>query len=166
MRSLPHIVYLSRGRLFEHSGGRDKDELLTFARRTLNRHTQQRRTEAEEEGHEDDEAAAAAAGGGSSSARGEDEGRPVPAAPSQWSVFHAALLEWAGQLHQTLTTLPAVSIALVAVGVLLGVLLTLLAFALLLPNEVLPPAKAAVSSARRTAAATQSDGASKARKAD
>ena len=135
MRSLPHIIHLSRGRMFEYSGSRDRQALSQFAYDRLNRGVQQ---------------------------TGEGEAdRPVPAPSSTWSVVGDTALQWAGQLHTTVTTLPAVSGALVSVGVLLGVLLTLAAFALMLPNELPLARPLKANSARVT-----SEAALKSRKAD
>ena len=137
VRSLPHIVYLSRGRMFEYSGSREAHDLTQFAHSKLNRHLQQQQQ--------------------------DEDGREVPAPPNTWSVLGEALLQWAGQLHHTVTSLPVVSAALVSVGVLLGVLLTLLFFALLLPNQLPAGRKAQPASAKL---ATSADGVSKPRKAD
>ena len=143
VNSLPHIVYLSRGHLFEYRGSREQHDLTQFAYDKLNRHTQQQQQ------HEDV----------------DDDSRPVPAPQSSSAALADMTLRWAGQLHHTVTTLPAVAAALVAVGIMLGALLALLALAVLLPNEATAAAarKAPASSA---ALVTQPTGPTKARKAD
>ena len=150
MQSLPHIVYLSRGLLFEYSGGRDKLSIKQFAYNTRDRHLI---------------AAQKAADSGQQQQQhsSDDGGRPVPGPPGAFDRWRDGSLQWAEQLHRTLTELPSVAVALVAVGVLLGALLTVLAFALLLPNDAAHKSAAAARSAKLAAHA---DGTGKARKAE
>ena len=107
---LPHILYLSRGRLFEYAGSREAHDLTRFAHDKLHRRTQQQ-------------------------AEGEDGGRAVPAPPTALSALSAMALRWSDQLLYAVTATPAVAAALLSLGAVLGALLTLLAFALLLPNN-------------------------------
>ena len=139
VQSLPHIVYLSRGRLFEHSGSRELADLKQFAYNLFNRHTQHQQQHNEV----------------------DDGSRAIPAPPSSLDVLRDGALHWAGQLHDTVTSLPAVAAALVSVGALLGVLLTVIAFALLLPKD--GPRRPPASSATLACGA---GGTGKARKAD
>ena len=138
---LPHIVYVSRGRLFEYAGSREAHDLTRFAHDKLHRHTQQQQAV---EG-------------------GEDGGRAVPAPPTALSALSAMALRWSDQLLYAVTSTPAVAVALLSLGAVLGALLTLLAFALLLPNNERGAHTATVRSAK---AAVQAEGPAKIRKAD
>ena len=143
MTGLPHIVYLSRGRLFDYSGGRDAQELKQFAYDKLNRHSAQQRAEGDE---------------------AEGDGRVVPAPLSAGHQLRDALLKWSGQLHHTLTAMPAVSTALLSLGALLGALVTILSFALLLPNQ--PPHTTPANSVSAKQPVNGGGAGGKARKAD
>lgn len=161
IRSLPTIVYLSRGHMFQFSGSRDKQHITQFAHNSLNRHTAQQQPGGGEAGVGADEDGSWQTAGSSA-----DGGREVPSPLSSWSVYGDAALRWSGQLHHTITTLPAVAAALISLGVLLGVLVTMLAFALMLPNQPAPAAAARQVTVNSATATTQANGASKARKAD
>jgi hypothetical protein len=114
--------------MFPYSGSRQLQHLLTWARDLRQRDEQREHTG--EEGEQDGQQGS----GDSSSQRSASQlsGLPVPPEPSLWQRLGSSWAGWAAELGQTLTGQPLVAAALVFMGLLMGVALTVLLFALTL----------------------------------
>jgi len=98
------------------------------------------------------------AGGGGEEEEGEDEevdvrgeeevqGRPIPPVPSTWDRLLVQFEGWGTELHRLIFNQPAVAGALLLMGVLVGIILTLLAFTLNLEKGPPPPRYAPIPTA-------------------
>ena len=115
----PTLLYVSRGQVWEYKGSRSREDLVRFA------------TERQQRGGR------VGREGGAEADGEEGSGRPVPPVPSAWAVSWAAFEGWSARLSDVLLGQTTVAAVLILMGVLLGVILTLLALALTLDQK--PP---------------------------
>ena len=69
----------------------------------------------------------------------EERGLPVPPVPSSWDVLRSSFDAWANQLSYVVTAQPTVAAALLLMGALIGLSLSLLVLALTLGDRRPPP---------------------------
>ena len=156
VRGFPTIVYLSRGLMFPYSGSRQLQHLVAWARE---RRQRDELTGQGEAGQHDD-GQQSGAGSGSSSVS-QLSGLPVPPEPSLWQTLQSSFAGWAAELVHTLSGQPHVAVALLLMGALIGVALTVLLFALTLDG---PSSGRARDGRSLTATAAGSSSSSKAAK--
>ena len=95
--------------MYEYRGGRSQRELVGWAMERQQQQQQQR-------GGEDVEDAADA----------EPAWKPVPPVPSSLDLLRASFAVWGQQLTHVVTAQPTVAVALLSMGVLLGIVISLL----------------------------------------